>query len=102
MIFENHKYHNCEIALDSGETYAVSASWLHNQQLDNWQGWYCNAGQTRLMVNENFDVYSGECLNNRLGNLMSEWQPLSDMTVCQQPRCSGCTDDLIVNKKAPQ
>jgi hypothetical protein len=102
MTFENHEYYNCEIQLDSGETYTVSANWLHNQQLDQWQGWQCNAGNTRLMIDENFDIYSGECLNNYLGNLIAGWQLATKMVVCQQPRCSGCTDDLIVNKKAPQ
>ena len=54
------------------------------------------------MIDENFDVYSGECLNDRLGNLLKEWAPLEAATVCNQQRCSGCTDDLIVGKTENQ
>lgn len=97
-MFENHQYYNCKIQLDSGETFCVSANWIHNQQLDLWQGWQCAAGQQRLMIDENFDVFSGECLNDNLGNLLSEWRPLEQPTVCKQVRCTGCTDDLLIAK----
>lgn len=98
MIFENHQFYNCKITLDSGLEYLVSANWLHNQDLDHWQGWQCAAGQQRLMIDENFDVFSGECVNDQLGNLFSGWQPLGQPTVCKQDRCTGCTDDLITAK----
>jgi len=98
LIFENHQYYNCEIVLNTGETYRVSANWLHNQNLDQWQDWSCSAGQKRIMIDENFDVFSGECLNDNLGNLLKDWSPLSNFTKCRQSRCTGCTDDLIVDK----
>ena len=99
MKFENHKYYNCEITLKDNTKYRVEANWLHNEQLDVWQGWACGAGQYRLMIDEQFNVYSGECLNDNLGNLLTEWKLLDKPTICQQTRCTGCTDDLIQYKK---
>lgn len=99
MKFKNHEYYNCEITLLDNTKYRVDANWLHNEQLDSWQGWACSAGQHRLMIDENFNVYSGECLNDNLGNLFAEWQLLDKPTTCQQLRCTGCTDDLLQSKR---
>lgn len=57
-------------------------------------------GQTRLVIDENFDVYSGECLNDSLGNLFDQWALLDNGTICRQNRCSGCVDDLVAEKNA--
>lgn len=97
-MFEDHQYYNCKITLESGKEYRVAANWLHNQNLDQWQGWHCYAGRTRLMIDENFNVHSGECLNDHLGNLLSNWDLLETGTVCKQKTCTGCTDDLNVKK----
>jgi hypothetical protein len=98
LKFENHQFYNCEITLDNGEQYKISANWLHNNQLDNWKGWQCNAGFHRIDVDKNFDVYSAQCQNDYLGNLFTEWQPLDAPTICKKSRCTGCTDDLLITK----
>ena len=99
MKFENHKFHNCEITLDDGKKYLVEANWLHNENLDFWEFWKCDAGVTRIMIETNLIVYGGECLNDRLGHLEDGWDLLINPTVCTQLRCSGCTDDLLVEKR---
>ena len=38
--FENQENYNCRITTDTGEEYLVYANWLHNERLDNWQGWH--------------------------------------------------------------
>ena len=101
MKFENHQYHNCEITLSNGEKYFIAANWMHNNHLDHWQGWNCDAGFRRLYVDKDFDVYSGECHNDYLGNLKTQWAPLDQPTTCKQQRCTGCTDDLLISKHAP-
>ena len=98
-MFENHRYYNCEIALDNGETYRVSANWLHNEGLDNWAGWECDAGHKRISVDKDFNVHSGVCYNDNLGNIFAEWDILSTPTICKKDRCTGCTDDLLMTKK---
>ena len=98
--FENHENYNCQITLDNTEKFLISANWMHNEQLDNWKGWVCEAGATRLLIDKNFDVYSGECKNDYLGNALSEFQLLPS-TTCLRDRCTGCTDDLIVAKHKP-
>jgi hypothetical protein len=98
LKFENHQYYNCEITLSTGEQYRVGANWIHNNQLDTWQGWSCNAGFQRLDIDKDFNVHSGQCQNDYLGNLKTGWDPLDRPTTCKQPRCTGCTDDLLITK----
>jgi len=98
LKFENHQYYNCKITLDTDESFLISANWLHNNQLDCWNNWSCNAGFLRLSIDENFDVYSGECQNDYLGNLLTEWDLLDSPTTCVKNRCTGCTDDLLIGK----
>ena len=96
--FENHENYNCQITTDTGEEYRVYANWIHNNNLDYWKGWSCDAGKTRFYIDKNFDVWSGECRNNHLGNALEEWTPKHD-TVCLRERCHGCTDDLLTKKQ---
>jgi hypothetical protein len=98
LQFENHQYYNCEIELDTAQTYRVAADWLYAQQLDDWLGWHCDAGHSRLSIDPDFEVFSGLCENDSLGNLFGEWQLLPEPTVCTRTRCSGCTDDLLIKK----
>lgn len=95
--FSNEDNYNCEIILDNGEKYLIYANTLHNNNFDNWKNWKCDVGVNRIYVTENFDVYSGECKNNHLGNLFQGYKLLDD-NVCQRDRCNGCTDDLMAKK----
>jgi hypothetical protein len=98
LEFENHPNYNCEIHTSNGQTYKIYANWLHNQQLDHWQGWECHAGATRLYVDKNLEVWSGECQNDHLGHAVTGFEIL-EKTTCERSRCTGCTDDLVVEKK---
>jgi hypothetical protein len=97
LNFENHHNYNCEITTESGKTFKLYSNWLHNQDLDYWQGWQCDAGSTRLYVDKNLNVWSGECKNNFVGHAIDGFEVLSN-NICQRPRCTGCTDDLAVKK----
>ena len=96
--FENHTNYNCKITLDSGKEYYVYANWMHNQGLDQWQGWRCDAGHTRFQIDKNFDIWSGECKNDYLGNVADDTWNLKTDTICNRLTCTGCTDDLITYK----
>lgn len=85
--------------MSNGEEYLLDGNWIHNNGLDNWQGWSCDAGQTRIVIDYDLTVYSGECENDKLGNLQSQWDILQTPTVCKRLTCTGCTDDLIVSKR---
>lgn len=98
MKFENHQNYNCEITTESGQTFRIYANWLHNENLDHWQGWECSAGSTRLYIDKNFDVWSGDCKNDFLGHALTEFEIL-EQTICKRTRCTGCTDDLVIAKK---
>jgi hypothetical protein len=99
LQIQPHEYYNCEVVLDNTRHYRIDGNWIHNNQLDHWHGWECNAGLTRLYINADNNVFGGQCLNDKLGNLNSEWMLLEGPTTCKQQRCTGCTDDLIVAKR---
>ena len=98
MQYPTHEFYNCELTLCDQQKFRVDAQWLHNQNLDSWLGWQCEAGLSRLYIDTDNNVYGGQCQNDHLGNLTSGWQLLDQPTVCHRSRCSPCTDDLIVAK----
>ena len=67
-MIKDHDNYNCRITTDNGEQHLVYANWIHNQGLDTWQGYHCDAGHTRLLIDNNFDVWSGECKNKTGGS----------------------------------
>ena len=99
LKFENHHNNNCTILLDNGDQYQIYANWLHNHNLDNFKGWQCDAGITRISIDPAGQVFSGECENSNLGNLNTGWHLLEEsVAVCDRDRCTGCTDDLLAKK----
>ena len=84
--------------MSNDERYRVDANYMHNNQLDLWKDWSCNAGFHRLSIDKDFNVYSGECHNDHLGNIKTGWAPLTAPATCKQQRCTGCTDDLLISK----
>lgn len=92
-------FYNCTATLDSGEQFQLEANWIHNQNLDHWKDWTCDVGHNRIYIDPELDVYSGECLNDKLGNLNTGWELLPKPTVCVKERCTGCTDDLLATKQ---
>ena len=95
--FENDPNYNCEITLDNGESYLVYANFMHNNHLDSWHGWSCSAGDTRFYIDKDFKIWSGECKNDHLGNVLGDWNTKID-TLCKRNTCTGCTDDLVTEK----
>jgi hypothetical protein len=100
LKFENHNHNNnCLIELDDGREYLIYANWMHNQQIDNFKGWRCDAGVTRITIDQTGQIFSGECHNNNLGHLDTGWELLDEsIAICKRDRCSACTDDLLIKK----
>ena len=101
LQFENQSNYNCEIQTKSGKTYKVYANWIHNNNLDHWQHWHCDTGSTRLCIDKDLTIFNGECYVTTLGHALDGFD-LVEKTVCTQPRCTGCTDDLITKKYDPR
>lgn len=95
--FENHQNYNCQIVTDNNEEFLVFANWLHNEHLDHWKGWNCQAGQTRLLIDKNLQVWSGECKNDFLGSALENFYT-DTATICKRETCTPCTDDLLTRK----
>lgn len=98
MTFSNHINYNCKVTLDTGEEYLVNANWLHNSKNDEWPRWHCDTGKTRILIDSELNVYNGQCFNDFLGNINTEWSLLPEGTICKRSRCSGCADDLMTRK----
>lgn len=92
--------YNIKVTFDDNSLELVYATKLHNEDLDHWQGWHCMAGVNAIYIYEN-TVYGGECKNDLLGNLNSEWNLIENYAVCQRDRCSGCTIDIMQEKYKP-
>lgn len=90
---------NAIVFFEDGDTIEVYANQLHNKKMDLWNGWKCDAGNTRIMIDDNNNVWSGECENDSLGNIDDNtFELLSEQTICKRNRCTGCTDDLLIKK----
>ena len=98
MTYQNQVNYNCEILLDSGESYKVYSQWLSNQELSHWKGWECSAGYKRIYI-LNDNVYGGACKQDHLGKLSTGWDILKKPTICQREKCSVNTDDLLIDKR---
>lgn len=99
--FENHENYNCQITFDDGTQYLIYANWMRNNDLHNWKGWHCEAGATRILIDKNLNIWSGECENDRLGNVQEGWNLLPEHSTCRRDHCTGCTDDLLTAKWKP-
>jgi len=97
-MFKNHTNYNCTVTLDDQTQYKIYANWMHNNQLDQFQDWHCEAGATRIWIDKNLNVWSGECANDHLGDMHTDWNLLPKPTTCQRKTCTGCTDDLLTKK----
>jgi MoaA/NifB/PqqE/SkfB family radical SAM enzyme len=94
---QNHINYNCQATTNDGSTFLLHANTLHNDKLDFWKGWKCAAGRLRIHIDSKLKVYSGVCRNDELG-LVEDFQLLPFYTTCNRIRCTGCTDDLIIQK----
>jgi hypothetical protein len=95
---KNHKNYNCCATTDSGKEYLIYAGWLYNNNQANFRGWHCDAGTTRLYIDSDLELYSGECKNNHLGSVVGDFK-LLDNNICIRDTCTSCTDDLVVAKE---
>lgn len=97
-FFENHSNYNCRVTLDNDQQYHIYANWLSNNNLHEWKGWHCEAGMTRIHIDKNLQIWSGECRNDLIGDALTQWHLFVEPSICHKTTCSGCTDDLITAK----
>lgn len=89
---------NCRIFLEDGQEFLIFGNRLHNLELDYWKGWTCMAGTKRLHIDKNFDVYSAKCFNDFIGNAITGFDIFENGTICTREHCTGCIEDLIIEK----
>lgn len=95
-VIIDHNY-NVEVHTEDN-VFLMYANRLHNEGLDSWQGWQCRAGVNMLLIDFDGSVYGGECENDYLGNINTEFNLIKDHTICKKANCTGCTNDLKIEK----
>lgn len=99
LKFKNNPYYNCQVEYINGDCVNIAAIDLHMNNLDYWHDWWCAAGRDRIYVDDQLNIWSGECKNDQLGSALNdELKLLENGTICQRNRCSYCDDDLMVSK----
>ena len=101
MTLPNHSNYNCKVTTSNGEESLIYANWLNNEHQNFWKDWHCQVGTERFYIDQDLQVFSGECKNNYLGSILSDFEPLPNGTKCSRDRCNGCTDDLMTAKHHP-
>jgi hypothetical protein len=95
----NDKNYNCTVFYDNGEQSNVFSTALNTNQLDDFNGWQCEAGFSRIYVHSDGTVWSSECNNDYLGSLNDgSFDLLKHSTVCTQTRCVTSADELMLRK----
>lgn len=95
--FNLDKNYNIKVSTESGNIYYVFANRLDNQKLANFKNWLCESGSSSLFVSFDDSVYSGQCLNDKLGTV-DNFKIYDEFTICNRSRCTGCTTDLSMKK----
>lgn len=91
------KNYNIKVSTESNHTYYMFANRLDNDNVANFENWLCEAGVHSLFISYTDEIYSGVCLNDKLGSI-DEFQLFEEPTKCKRKRCSGCTSDLSLKK----
>jgi hypothetical protein len=91
--------HNCTVFYDDGDSVEVFAAILNSENLDNFEGWHCDAGHSRIYIHSDGSVWGGECENDYLGSLNDHtFDILQKPTVCKRARCITSADELMLRK----
>lgn len=91
---------DCTVVLKDGTKIDVNSYDLFNKDLYHFKGWTCAAGTDSILVESDFQVWSGICRNDNLGNLFDDnFNLLQSPTVCTKDQCTTCPTDLINAKK---
>jgi hypothetical protein len=100
VLLVESKTADCTVVLKDGTRIDVNSWDLFNKDLHHFKGWACTAGTDSIIVESDFQVWSGVCRNDNLGNLFDDdFSLLQTPTVCTKDQCTTCPADLINNKK---
>ena len=92
-------YYNCTAYYDDGDQVNIFASVLNSNNLDNFKGWQCDAGYSRIYIHSDGTVWGGECENDYLGSLQDHsFQLLPLPTLCKKETCITSPDELMLKK----
>jgi hypothetical protein len=91
--------YNSVVTYNDGTQIKVYSSQLVTKQLNQFQGWQCDAGCSRIFILPDTSVFGSECENDYLGKLSdNSFEILSQKTVCKKSACYNNPDDLMVEK----
>lgn len=100
VLLVESKMSDGTVVLKDGTTIDVNLMDLFRKDLHHFKGWTCTAGTDGILVESDFQVWSGVCRNDNLGNLFDDnFNLLQSPTVCTKDQCTTCPTDLINAKK---
>jgi MoaA/NifB/PqqE/SkfB family radical SAM enzyme len=103
--FQDHKFYRNTVT----ETMKPTSAFLDGKKIDfhefkvnkkeDFSGWTCKAGITRLWIKANGDIYRASCSNDaKIGNIFFDTDIFDlEPTVCKTKVCP-CRDDIVVEK----
>ena len=91
---------DCIVVLKDGATIEANSLDLFRKDLHHFKGWTCTAGTDSILIESDFQVWSGICRIDNLGNLFDDdFNLLQSPTVCTKDQCTTCENDLTNTKK---
>ena len=100
VLLVESKMADCTVVLKDGTEIDVNSWDLFKKDLHYFKGWTCTAGTDSIIIESDFQVWSGVCRNNNLGNLFdNNFSLLQSLTVCTKDQCTTCPVDLTNTKK---
>ena len=103
VLLVESKTADCTVVLKDGTEIDIESWELWRNNLHHFKGWTCAAGSDTIIIESDFQVWSGVCRNDNLGNLLDDnFSLLKEMTICTKNQCTTCTSDLNNSKKLIQ
>lgn len=98
-LLQAEKNFNLIVTDNSGTDIHIYASQLIHKNLNNFKGWHCAAGSSRIFILPDTSVYGSECENDFLGKLEdNSFALMKTHTICQKNFCYNNPDDLMMEK----
>lgn len=100
VLLVESKTADCTVVLKDGTEIDIESWELWRNNLHYFKGWTCAAGSDSIIIESDFQVWSGVCRNDNLGNLLDDnFSLFKEPTICTTNQCTACISDLTNSKK---
>jgi hypothetical protein len=83
---------------DNNEISSTNSNIIMGSNKNNFNGWKCSIGITRLLIDEVGDIYKGTCLvDGKIGDIHSGFEKPTEFAVCNKTKCR-CGPEIQLDK----